>query len=61
MILKWDFIAMEFDNMDICVDASWHVRTGVGFWMGVYDNWYFLWDDVHIVPTWLQFEKWISL
>ena len=18
---------------------------------GVYDNWYFLWDDVHIVPT----------
>lgn len=24
-----------------CRDAPWHVRTGVGFWMGVYDNWYF--------------------
>ena len=35
-LLQWNF-----DNMDICGDAPWHVRTGVGFWMGVYDNWYF--------------------
>ena len=27
MILKWDFIVMEFDNMDICTDAPWHVPT----------------------------------
>ena len=26
-----DFIAMEFDNMDICRDAPWHVRTGGDF------------------------------
>ena len=33
-----------------CRDAPWHVRTGVGFWMGVYDNWDFCRDDVYIVP-----------
>ncbi len=22
VILKWDFVAMEFDNMDICGDVS---------------------------------------
>ena len=31
MILQWDFIAMEFDDMDICKDAPWHVPTGWDF------------------------------
>ncbi len=23
-----------YDNCNFCGDAPWHVRTGVGFWMG---------------------------
>ena len=48
-----------------CRDASWHVRTGWGFWMGVYDNWYFCRDDVYIVPIseWenIVIREWILL
>ena len=54
-LLQWDLIIWIF------VGTRHGTSPQGGILDGVYDNWYFLWDDVHIVPTWLQFEKWISL
>ena len=49
MIREWDFIAMEFENEYLWGRAvARPYRCGI--MDGVYDNWYFLWDDVYIVP-----------
>ena len=38
---RWITYILMYMNCNFCRDATWHVRTGVGLWMGVYDNWYF--------------------
>ena len=43
-LLQWDLIIWIF------VGTRHGTSLQGGILDGVYDNWYFLWDDVHIVP-----------